>query len=148
MTARNLSSLLGGVIFGTGLVVSGMTNPEKVLAFLTLGSSWDPVLIVVMGSAVAVATTGYWLIGKRAAPLFDETFRVPSKTVIDGRLMAGCSLFGIGWGFSGFCPGPALVAFMTFDQRAVLFVLAYGVGVYLHDKLLGEGMLGRAITDG
>ncbi len=148
MTARNLSSLFGGLIFGVGLVVSGMTNPEKVLAFLTLGSSWEPALIIVMGSAVAVATVGYWLIGKRAAPIFDVTFRVPTKTVIDGRLLAGSSLFGIGWGLSGFCPGPALVALMTLDQRGVLFVLAYGAGVVLHDKLLGKAMPGRAITDG
>ncbi len=148
MTARNLSSLFGGLIFGVGLVVSGMTNPEKVLAFLTLGSSWEPALIIVMGSAVAVATVGYWVIGKRAAPIFDVTFRVPTKTVIDGRLLAGSSLFGIGWGLSGFCPGPALVALMTLDQRGVVFVLAYAAGVVLHDKLLGKAMPGGAITDG
>ena len=148
MTVRNLSSLFGGLIFGVGLVVSGMTNPEKVLAFLTLGSYWEPALIIVMGSAVAVATIGYWFVGKLAAPLFDATFRVPTKTVIDGRLLAGSSLFGVGWGLSGFCPGPALVALMTLDQRGVLFVLAYIAGVFLHDKLLAKAMLGRAITDG
>ncbi|NKC01467.1 MAG: YeeE/YedE family protein [Pseudomonadales bacterium] len=132
----NLSALFGGTIFGAGLVVSGMTDPEKVLAFLTLGAGWDPALIFVMGSAVVVATLGFWLVGKRAAPLFDTTFHAPASTALDGPLLGGAVLFGVGWGVSGFCPGPALVGVMTLDERALLFIVAYGVGVLLFEKLV------------
>ena len=133
---KNLSALLGGTIFGAGLVISGMTNPEKVLAFLTLGSGWDPALIFVMGSAVILAAVGYWLVGQRGAPLFDTDFHLPSATAIDRRLLGGAALFGIGWGITGFCPGPALVGLMTLDERAFVFIGAYVVGVVLFEKLM------------
>ena len=133
---RNIAGLIGGIIFGAGLVVSGMTNPEKVLAFLTLGPAWDPALIFVMGSAVVLATFGYWLVGKRSAPLFDGEFHLPTSTLIDKRLLSGAALFGVGWGFTGFCPGPALVGVMTLDQRALLFIVAYVVGVAIFEKVM------------
>ena len=132
----NVSALVGGIIFGAGLVVSGMTDPEKVLAFLTLGDDWDPALIFVMGSAVVVATIGFWLVGKRATPLFDTEFHAPASSTLDGPLLGGAVLFGVGWGVSGFCPGPALVGVMTLDQRALLFIVAYGVGVALFEILV------------
>ena len=144
---RNISGLIGGIIFGAGLVVSGMTNPEKVLAFLTLGVGWDPALIFVMGSAVVLATLGYWLVGKRAAPLFDGEFHLPTSTDIDTRLLSGAALFGVGWGFTGFCPGPALVGLMTLDERAMLFIVAYIVGVVIFEKLLNPSVT-RAVPAG
>ena len=144
---RNISGLIGGIIFGAGLVVSGMTNPEKVLAFLTLGAGWDPALIFVMGSAVVLATLGYWLVGMRAAPLFDGEFHLPTSTDIDTRLLSGAALFGVGWGFTGFCPGPALVGLMTLDERAMLFIVAYIVGVVIFEKLLNPSLT-RAVPAG
>jgi uncharacterized membrane protein YedE/YeeE len=132
----NVSALLGGGIFGAGLVVSGMTDPQKVLAFLTLNSGWDPALIFVMGSAVIVATIGYWLVNKRAAPLFDSEFYAPASNMLDRPLLGGAALFGVGWGVAGFCPGPALVGLMTLDRRALLFIVAYAVGVVIFDKLV------------
>ena len=126
---QNISALLGGIIFGAGLVIAGMTNPDKVLAFLTLNQNWDPALIFVMGSAVVVATLGFWLSKKRGAPLFDTDFHLPTNTSIDKRLITGAGLFGVGWGISGFCPGPAIVGLLTFDVRAVVFIVAYIAGV-------------------
>ena len=97
---------------------------------------WDPALIFVMGSAVVVATIGFWLGGKRATPLFDTEFHAPASSTLDGPLLGGAVLFGVGWGVSGFCPGPALVGVMTLDQRALLFIVAYGVGVALFEILV------------
>ncbi|MEM7099213.1 MAG: DUF6691 family protein [Pseudomonadota bacterium] len=130
---QNLSALLGGMIFGAGLVIAGMTNPEKVLAFLTLNQNWDPALILVMGSAVVVATIGFWAASGRDTPLFDTAFHLPGSTTIDSRLVAGAGLFGIGWGISGFCPGPAIVGLLSLDVRAVIFVIAYIAGVKLFE---------------
>ena len=141
---QNVSSLLGGAIFGTGLVVSGMTDPDNVLAFLTLGSTWDPALIFVMGSAVVIATTGYWLCGRRQAPLFAESYHSPQSQQIDSRLASGAVLFGLGWGITGFCPGPALVGLMTLDERAMLFIVAYVVGVLLFDVVVNPRVTATA----
>ena len=111
-----------------------MTDPLKVLAFLTLGADWDPTLIFVMGSAVVVTFLGYRLAGSRAAPLFDTQFHAPASTVIDKRLLGGAAMFGAGWGLAGFCPGPALVGLMTLDARAAVFVAAYVAGVLIYEK--------------
>ena len=131
---ENIAALAGGTVFGAGLVIAGMTNPDKVLAFLTLNQNWDPALIFVMGSAVVVATIGYWLVGKRGSPLFDSGFHAPANRVIDQPLIVGSGLFGVGWGISGFCPGPAIVGLLTFDLRAVIFIAAYVVGVLLFER--------------
>ena len=98
---NNFSALIAGILFGAGLVVAGMTDPAKVLAFLTLNAHWDPTLIFVLGSAVIVTTVGYMLVGRRRAPLFDESFHTPTSTVIDGRLLGGAAVFGLGWGITG-----------------------------------------------
>lgn len=131
---KNFSALLAGILFGGGLVVAGMTDPLKVLAFLTLGAGWDPTLIFVMGSAVVVTFLGYRLAGTRAAPLFDTQFHTPASPVIDKRLLGGAAMFGVGWGLAGFCPGPALVGLMTLDARAAVFVAAYVAGVMIYEK--------------
>ena len=127
------AALLAGIIFGIGLVVSGMTNPEKIIAFLTLNSNWDASLIFVMGSALVVAGIGYRLAHKRSAPLFETDFHAPAAQAIDQRLLGGSALFGIGWAFSGYCPGPAIVGAFTLDPRALVFLAAYLAGVALFE---------------
>lgn len=134
---KNFSALLAGILFGGGLVVAGMTDPLKVLAFLTLGAGWDPTLIFVMGSAVVVTFLGYRLAGTRTAPLFDTQFHTPSSPVIDKRLLGGAAMFGVGWGLAGFCPGPALVGLMALDARAAVFIAACVAGVLLYEKWTG-----------
>ncbi|MEQ8692655.1 MAG: YeeE/YedE family protein [Pseudomonadales bacterium] len=147
-TAKNLSAMLGGTIFGAGLVVSGMTNPEKVLAFLRVGPGWDPALLFVLGGAVVVATAGYWLVTRRPTPLFDKSFHTPASTAIDQPLIVGGVLFGLGWGIAGFCPGPALVGLMTFDPRAAVFMAAFVIGALLYERYRAAGETALLKPDG
>lgn len=104
------SSLVAGLIFGAGLTLSGMTQPDKVLAFLDVTGSWDPSLAFVMGGALALHAILYPLVRKRSRPIAAISFQVPQRSDITGRLIAGAALFGIGWGLGGFCPGPALTS--------------------------------------
>lgn len=122
---------LAGLIFGIGLVVSGMANPEKVQNFLDFAGTWDPSLAFVMGGAVVIAFIGYRLAFRRGAPLLDSEFHVPTKTSIDGRLLAGSAVFGIGWGLAGFCPGPALTSLLLAAEGTLIFVPAMIVGLGL-----------------
>lgn len=122
---------LAGLIFGIGLVVSGMANPEKVQNFLDFAGTWDPSLAFVMGGAVVIAFIGYRLAFRRGAPLLDSEFHVPAKTFIDGRLLAGSAVFGIGWGLAGFCPGPALTSLLLAAKGTLIFVPAMIVGLGL-----------------
>lgn len=131
---KNISALIAGILFGAGLVVAGMTNPDVVLAFLTLNENWDSTLMFVLGAAVIVAAVGYQLVGKRSSPLFDADFHAPTSTLIDRRLIGGAVLFGLGWGLAGFCPGPALVGVMTLDPRAAVFLVAFVVGMVLFER--------------
>lgn len=123
------ANLLVGLIFGIGLIVSGMANPAKVLNFLDLTGTWDPSLAFVMGGAVLVTLVGYWLTLRRSAPLFDTQFHVPPVSQIDASLIWGSALFGIGWGLGGLCPGPALVALPLMALGALAFVPAMIVGI-------------------
>ena len=135
---RTLFGFLSGLIFGIGLVVSGMSDPAKVLNFLdiaALGSTWDPSLAFVMGGASVTAFIGYRLAWRRPAPMLTERFDVPSSDAIDRPLLAGAALFGIGWGIGGFCPGPAWTA---------LPLMAPGTLVFLPAMLLGLWLGGRA----
>ena len=131
---NNISGLLAGIVFGAGLVTAGMTDPAKVLAFLTLNQHWDPSLIFVLGAAVVVAAVGYRLVGLRASPLFDDEFHAPTSTLIDRRLLGGAAVFGLGWGIAGFCPGPALVGLMTLDPRAAVFLVAFVAGLLIYER--------------
>ncbi len=124
-----LTRLIAGLIFGLGLVVSGMSDPAKVQNFLDIFGRWDPSLAFVMGGAVVVTALGYRFALARPAPLFDKAFHLPSETGIDTRLLAGSALFGLGWGLSGFCPGPAVVAIPLLAKGTLAFVPAMLVGL-------------------
>lgn len=132
--ARIAAAALAGVIFGVGLAVSQMANPAKVLAFLDLAGAWDPSLALVMGGALAVATPAFaWARRPAARPLLAERFQIPERRAIDAPLLAGASLFGVGWGLGGFCPGPALAALAAGEPRVWLFVAAMAAGALAHD---------------
>lgn len=107
---QSASSLIAGLIFGVGLTISGMTRPDKVLAFLDVTGAWDPSLAFVMGGALVLYALLYPLVRKRAQPIAARSFKIPAHAAIDGRLIAGAALFGVGWGLGGLCPGPALTS--------------------------------------
>jgi uncharacterized membrane protein YedE/YeeE len=146
-----MCAAISGALFGAGLVISGMTDPEVVLAFLTLNQHWNPALIAVMGSAVIVASVGFAFARRRGRPVFTETFSEPASSDIDVRLLAGAAIFGIGWGLSGYCPGPALVGAASLDYRALLFIVAYGLGMWFYQLFAapsGRSSQRRAQTAG
>lgn len=126
------TALISGLLFGAGLAVSGMMNPGKVVGFLDLAGAWDPSLAFVMGGALVVTAIGYRLVGSRGRPLFDARFHLPTAKSIDPRLIGGAALFGIGWGISGLCPGPAIAAATTGISDILIFGAAMlaGVGLY------------------
>ncbi len=132
----NAAIALGaGLLFGLGLIVSGMINPSKVIGFLDLAGNWDPSLIFVMGGGVTVTLCTFWLVLRRDRPLFDKQFFLPNKADIDTRLITGAALFGIGWGIAGLCPGPAMTGLATLDPTVVLFVGSMIIGMVLQHLL-------------
>ena len=135
---RLLFALGVGLIFGIGLIASGMSNPAKVKAFLDVAGAWDPSLALVMAGAIAVAALPFALAKRRARAWSGEAIELPSITPIDARLAAGALLFGVGWGIVGFCPGPALVALGSGFVPALWFVPAMLAGMTLHDEWLGK----------
>ncbi len=124
-----VTSLFAGLIFGIGLIVSGMTNPAKVLGFLDMAGRWDPSLALVMAGAIAVAAPAFWLARRRGKSLLGEPIRLPAATRIDRRLVVGGLAFGVGWGLAGFCPGPALASLATGGAEAAIFTAAMAVGM-------------------
>jgi uncharacterized membrane protein YedE/YeeE len=132
-----ISALVSGLIFGIGLTVSGMTNPAKVLGFLDLAGDWDPSLAFVMAGGAITALVGFRLVGRRAQPLFARDFPAPAGTAVDGRLIGGAAVFGLGWGLIGLCPGPAITALVLAPLPAALFVGGMIVG------MLAWGRFGR-----
>jgi uncharacterized membrane protein YedE/YeeE len=127
-----VTSLLAGLLFGLGLILSGMADPAKVLGFLDLAGAWDPSLALVMAGAVAVGLVAFTLAKGRTRSLLGLNMQLPSTTTVDRRLVLGSLMFGIGWGVAGFCPGPALVALGMGEVKAAVFVLAMlaGMGVF------------------
>ncbi|WP_411881907.1 DUF6691 family protein [Polaromonas sp. YR568] len=125
----NFFSLLAGAVFGLGLLVSGMTNPAKVLGFLDLAGPWDPSLALVMAGAIAIASMAFAVAGRRPLSLMGQEIKLPSSRTVDRRLVGGSLLFGIGWGIAGFCPGPALVALGMGEGKAAVFVVAMLAGM-------------------
>lgn len=141
-----LCSALAGVLFGSGLMVAGMTDPAKVLAFFDFAAiavgGWDPSLAVVMAVALAVTVTGYRLSqARQASPFWADRFVLPDRTDIDRRLLGGAVLFGLGWGLAGFCPGPALVSTAAGAASAAVFSVAMAAG------MVAWAMLDRALTE-
>ena len=126
---RILSTLIAGLIFGTGLILSGMANPVKVQNFLDFFGSWDPSLALVMGGAILVTMPGFWLVLKRKTPFFNNVFHLPTKTDFDFRLLAGAAIFGVGWGLGGFCPGPAVTSLPLAAKGTLVFVPAMLIGM-------------------
>ncbi len=126
------TSFLAGLVFGLGLIVSGMADPAKVLGFLDLAGAWDPSLAFVMAGAVAVAAAAFALAKKRTASFLGAAMKLPGSRDIDRRLVIGSVLFGIGWGVAGFCPGPGLVALGMAEVKALVFVVAMlaGMGIF------------------
>ena len=127
-----VTALLAGLVFGLGLIVSGMADPAKVLGFLDLAGAWDPSLALVMAGAIAVGGVAFALAGRRTRSLLGLEMQLPRVRAIDRRLVLGSLLFGVGWGVAGFCPGPALVALGMGESKAAVFVLAMlaGMGVF------------------
>lgn len=128
-----LVSFAVGLLFGLGLIISGMANPAKVLGFLDLAGLWDPSLALVMAGAIAVGAVGFAIARRRARSWLGSPMRLPSNRAIDGRLVAGALLFGAGWGLAGFCPGPAVVALGAGYWQAGVFVAAMLVGMAVYE---------------
>ena len=131
-----LSALLSGTIFGAGLAIAGMTNPKIVQDFLDPFGTWNPALAFVMGGGLLVTIIGFWLLRRRMRPLFAKRFQWPSFTAIDAPLLSGAALFGVGWGLSGYCPGPALASLSSGNFGLGLFVSAMLAGIVLTRHLL------------
>ncbi|MGS1110631.1 DUF6691 family protein [Achromobacter anxifer] len=130
-----LIAFASGLVFGLGLIISGMANPAKVLGFLDLAGAWDPSLAFVMGGAVLVTAAGFALLRRRRVSLSGEPLRWPAATQVDLRLAAGSLAFGAGWGLAGFCPGPALVAAAAGVPEALIFVAAMAAGMAIFSVL-------------
>ena len=130
-----LTAFLSGLVFGLGLILSGMANPAKVLAFLDLAGDWDPSLALVMVGAIAAAFTPFAWARKRQRSLLGAPLQLPTATRLDRRLVLGSLVFGAGWGLAGFCPGPALVALGMGVPQAYVFVLAMLAGLGLFEVL-------------
>ena len=132
---QRLSEFTVGLLFGLGLILSGMTDPRKVLGFLDLAGDWDPSLALVMGGAIAVGVLAFALAKRRGSSLLGSPLHLPTNTRLDRRLILGSLAFGIGWGMAGLCPGPALVSMAAGQGKALWFVLAMLAGMRLFDFL-------------
>jgi uncharacterized membrane protein YedE/YeeE len=132
----NLISLISGLVFGIGLAISGMTDPNNVLNFLDVTGSWNPSLLFVLGGAVIVSATGYFYIRKLSKPVLTDTFFLTEAKNIDRPLVIGSALFGIGWGISGYCPGPAIALLASPNWELFAFLPALVAGYALHHFLL------------
>ena len=128
---RNLAALFAGLLFGLGLAVSQMINPQKVQAFLDVTGNWDPSLALVMGGALAVTALAFRFVLRRPSPVFGGHFVLPAVASIDRKLVAGAAIFGTGWGLAGYCPGPALATLSHPKLEALIFVSAMLAGSLL-----------------
>lgn len=127
------AAFLSALIFGLGLGVSGMTLPAKVIGFLDITGEWDPSLGFVMIGAIGVHSLSYRFIAKRESPVLTTKFQIPTRREIDSKLVVGSTLFGIGWGLGGFCPGPAIVAAASGHTAVLIFLTSMAAGIYLHN---------------
>jgi uncharacterized membrane protein YedE/YeeE len=132
---RKLTSFAAGLLFGLGLLLSGMANPAKVIGFLDLFGAWDPSLAMVMVGAIGTALVPFSLAKVRQRSLLGAPMQLPSKRELDGRLVGGSLLFGVGWGIAGICPGPAIAVLLSGHWQVLLFVLAMLGGMLLFSAL-------------
>jgi uncharacterized membrane protein YedE/YeeE len=132
---HRLSEFVVGLLFGLGLLLSGMTDPGKVLGFLDLIGPWDPSLALVMGGAIAIGVIAFALAKKRTVSFLGGAMRLPMSSEIDRRLIVGAAMFGAGWGLAGFCPGPALVSLASGQPKAAIFVVAMLVGMFAFELI-------------
>ena len=125
---KTAAGYLAGMLFGLGLAISGMTDPARVLGFLDIAGAWDPTLMFVLGAAVGTTFVGYRLVFARGTPLFSAKFQLPTKQELDAKLLGGAALFGVGWGLSGYCPGPAIASMggLTLPLLALLAAMVLG----------------------
>lgn len=130
MMRKYVAALACGTLFGLGLAISQMALPSKVLGFLDVAGNWDPSLLLVLGGAVAVTALAFRFVLRLPKPIFDTSFEEPSRGRIDARLLGGASLFGIGWGLGGYCPGPGIVSLARFAPDAYVFVITFLVGSF------------------
>ena len=138
---KSAFALASGLIFGLGLVISGMANPAKVQNFLDVFGTWDPSLAFVMGGAILVTAPGYKYVLKRPNPITATNFQIPSRTDLDPKLLTGSATFGVGWGLSGFCPGPAITSVSLLSPSTLLFVVFMIIGMW------GAKMVTRSQTN-
>jgi uncharacterized membrane protein YedE/YeeE len=131
-----VSAFIAGLIFGFGLLLSGMSNPAKVLGFLDLAGKWNPSLALVMVGAIAVASLGFALAKRRTSSFLKLSMQWPTASGLDKHLLIGSALFGIGWGLAGICPGPALVLLGAGSAKGVLFVLSMVAGMAIFEFIL------------
>ena len=124
----NWASLFSGLLFGFGLGLSQMIDRNRVLGFLDLSGAWDPTLIFVLGGAVGVTVVAFRFVLRREHPLFSSSFSLPKSTSIDGKLVIGSAIFGIGWGIAGYCPGPGITALILGSWNPVVYVVAFAAG--------------------
>jgi uncharacterized membrane protein YedE/YeeE len=136
---RELTALIAGIVFGVGLVISQMVNPQKVLGFLDLFGQWDPSLAFVMGGALVVTTIGYRLVMRSEQPVFTEKFHLPTNSRVDAKLAVGSVLFGIGWGLVGLCPGPALAALSIGGIPLLVFLGSMCAGALVYQLTIVKG---------
>ena len=128
-------ALLIGAVFGGGLYLAGMTNPSKIVNFLDIAGTWDPSLIFVMGGGIPVAAIGFFILKKREKPLIFDEIQVPTHGVIDRPLVIGSVLFGVGWGVSGLCPGPAFASVLLEPAIIIPYLMALVLGSLAYDRI-------------
>ncbi len=139
-----ITAAASGLVFGIGLVVSGMTRPDVVVGFLDVLGTWDPSLGVVMVGALLVHAPLRWLIERRRSPLCSDAFRMPTRRDLDARLVVGAALFGVGWGLAGYCPGPAVVSALPGGPKALTFLAAMLAGMVLVHRV--DALAGRPLA--
>lgn len=132
---KTAAGYLAGLLFGLGLAISGMTDPARVLGFLDIAGAWDPTLIFVLGAAVGTTFVGYRLVFARGTPLFSTQFQLPTKQELDAKLLGGAALFGVGWGLSGYCPGPAIASMGGLTLPLLALLAAMVVGWWIAQRL-------------
>ena len=135
---NNMMALLAGIVFGLGLSLSQMTNPNKVLGFLDVTGNWDASLAFVMIGALVVTFFGFKTILKRPAPINDPSFHLANKQQLDKSLLLGSAIFGIGWGLSGYCPGPAVAALGLFSGEALVMVISIYAGFWANKVFMAK----------